>query len=183
MKEAELFTKKPVTVSAIKWTGDNLAYVIYFTDGRMPLLGDGYAGMKWEEYKDLVERYGLKIFAIEGKMTADVGDYIIKGVKGEFYPCKPDIFKMTYQAAIAQKQAQQEPVAWLSEDCLGERYLGFDRPLDDYPMKPLYTRPDTAVLKQALEALCLPCARWNKQQTEIVNAAIAAIRKQLGATP
>lgn len=99
MKEAQLFTKKPVTISAIKWTGDNLAYVIFFTDGRMPLMGGGHAGMKWEEYEDLVDRDGLKIFTLEGKMKADVGDYIIRGVKGEYYPCKPDIFEMTYDEA------------------------------------------------------------------------------------
>ena len=38
----------------------------------------------------------LKIETLEGTMTANVGDYIIKGVHGEFYPCKPDIFKQTY---------------------------------------------------------------------------------------
>ena len=99
MKEAAQFTKKPVTISAIKWTGDNLAYVIYFTDGRMPLMGGDFAAMKWEEYEDLVERDGLKIFTLEGKMNADVGDWIIRGVKGELYPCKPDIFEMTYEVA------------------------------------------------------------------------------------
>lgn len=36
------------------------------------------------------------IDTLEGRMYADVGDYIIKGIRGEFYPCKPDIFKQTY---------------------------------------------------------------------------------------
>lgn len=97
MKEAQRFTKKPVTITAIKWTGNNLAYVIHFTDGRMPLMGGGHAGMKWEEYSDLVDRDGLKIFTLEGKMNAQVGDWIIRGVKGELYPCKPDIFELTYE--------------------------------------------------------------------------------------
>lgn len=39
----------------------------------------------------------LLIETLEGTMTAQPGDYIIKGVKGEFYPCKPDIFKATYE--------------------------------------------------------------------------------------
>lgn len=42
---------------------------------------------------------GLEILTLEGKMTADVGDWIIRGVKGEFYPCKPDIFEATYEPA------------------------------------------------------------------------------------
>ena len=41
----------------------------------------------------------LRIKTLEGVMTAVSGDYIIKGVQGEFYPCKPDIFKLTYQEA------------------------------------------------------------------------------------
>lgn len=39
------------------------------------------------------------ITTLEGVMRADVGDWIIKGVRGEFYPCKPDIFEKTYEAA------------------------------------------------------------------------------------
>lgn len=40
---------------------------------------------------------GLVIPTLEGRMTADRGDWIIKGIKGEFYPCKPDIFEATYE--------------------------------------------------------------------------------------
>lgn len=43
------------------------------------------------------ERDGtLSIYTLEGEMMASPGDYIIKGIKGEYYPCKPDIFEMTY---------------------------------------------------------------------------------------
>ena len=41
----------------------------------------------------------IKIQTLEGEMTAVTGDYIIRGVKGEFYPCKPDIFELTYEKA------------------------------------------------------------------------------------
>ena len=44
----------------------------------------------------------MGIQTLEGLMTASVGDYIIKGVKGEFYPCKPDIFELTYEALKEQ---------------------------------------------------------------------------------
>lgn len=50
------------------------------------------------DYKDR-NNPTLKIDTLEGVMTASVGDYIIKGVKGEFYPCKPDIFEKTYEEA------------------------------------------------------------------------------------
>ena len=75
-------TKKPVTIDAIKWTGDNLMEVLIFT------------GAESAEYSLLDAE--LTIDTLEGRMKASKGDYIIKGVKGEFYPCKPDIFHATY---------------------------------------------------------------------------------------
>ena len=90
------FRKKPVVIEAVQWTGDNLFDVITFTDGRPDIKGD-HAGMAWGDYENLVARDGLKIFTLEGEMLASHGDWIIKGVKGEFYPCKPDIFTATYE--------------------------------------------------------------------------------------
>jgi hypothetical protein len=45
----------------------------------------------------LVPFVGICIYTLEGRMTADFRDWIIKGVAGEFYPCKPDIFAKTYE--------------------------------------------------------------------------------------
>ena len=105
LPEVRLFTKKPVTIAAIQWTGKNLREVITFTDGP-PDARTTHAGMAWEAYTDLVARDGLKIYTLEGKMLASPGDWIIRGVKGEFYPCKNDIFEATYSpAALAAGQA------------------------------------------------------------------------------
>lgn len=90
------FRKKPVVIEAIQWTGENLRQIIAFTDGP-PETRTSHAGMMWDQYEGLVASEGLKIFTLEGVMAADVGDWIIKGVKGEFYPCKPDIFEATYE--------------------------------------------------------------------------------------
>lgn len=76
--EAKVYTKKPVAVEALQWTGDNRSEIFDFCD------------------KSYMNDSELRIQTLEGSMTASVGDYIIKGVKGEFYPCKPDIFEMTY---------------------------------------------------------------------------------------
>jgi len=60
------------------------------------------ASDKWDEYERIVKRDGMKIDTLEDgndgqvKHMASIGDFIIKGVKGEFYPCKPDIFELTY---------------------------------------------------------------------------------------
>lgn len=93
-----LYRKKPVVIEAVQWTGDNLFEVITFTDGK-PDLSSAVMADKWDQYVALVQRDGFKIKTLEGMMSATVGDYIIKGVQGEFYPCKPDIFSMTYEDA------------------------------------------------------------------------------------
>lgn len=92
--------KKPVTIRALRWNGDNLREVIAFT-GRHPSAAD----WSWEHFERVVARDGLIIFTLEGKHLANVGDYIIRGVKGEFYPCKPDIFALTYEPADDESRA------------------------------------------------------------------------------
>jgi hypothetical protein len=76
------FRKKPVVIEAIEYTGKNGADVGLFV---------GYADRNAENQ--------FVIDTLEGKMLANPGDFIIKGVQGEFYPCKPDIFAATYEAA------------------------------------------------------------------------------------
>lgn len=90
------YTKLPVTIRAIRWSGTNLRAVIDFI-GRHPSADD----WTWEHFEEVVRTKGLKIFTLEGHHMASVGDYIIKGVHGEVYPCKPDIFWKTYERATA----------------------------------------------------------------------------------
>ena len=75
------YRKKPVVIEAVQWTGNNVDEVFTFGNSRVT----GIVDQK------------LAIHTLEGIMTADLGDYIIKGIKGEFYPCKPDIFKASYE--------------------------------------------------------------------------------------
>ena len=89
------YRKKPVVVDAIKWTGDNFDEIETFTDkkGFMDkVVGGSEDG---EGYPQVYEK--LVIPTLEGFHSANVGDWIIKGIKGEFYPCKPDIFEATYE--------------------------------------------------------------------------------------
>lgn len=74
------YRKKPVVIEAVQWTGCNLKELQNFV---------GSASTYDEQ---------LTIHTLEGDHVANVGDYIIKGVQGEFYPCKPDIFAKTYEA-------------------------------------------------------------------------------------
>jgi hypothetical protein len=89
------FRKKPVVIEAVQWTGNNLREIIDFA-GLHPSANK----WTWDEYTEVVRTEGLKIFTLEGSHMATVGDWIIKGVKGEFYPCKPDIFEQTYEPVV-----------------------------------------------------------------------------------
>jgi hypothetical protein len=88
------FRKKPVVIEAIRWDGCNLKEIIAFTG-----FHQSAKKYSWDEYEEVVRDEGLKIFTLEGRMDANIGDWIIKGIKGEFYPCKPDIFAATYEPA------------------------------------------------------------------------------------
>ena len=74
------YRKIPVEIEAVQWNGNNYGDIVDFTDNN-------------------VYKYNGCLFVktLEGTLNANVGDYIIKGIKGEFYPCKPDIFKKTYE--------------------------------------------------------------------------------------
>lgn len=79
------YRKKPVVVSAIQFDGYNWRECGDFMSGRAMA------------YPDWIKEYDrLDIETLEGTMRCEIGDYIIKGVNGEFYPCKPDIFEKTY---------------------------------------------------------------------------------------
>ena len=88
------YVKKPVVIEAVQWTGHNDSEIEDFVGESFVGIGDNLVA-----YKPKSEQYKSKLMYIEtleGTMTASVNDYIIKGVHGEFYPCKPDIFDETY---------------------------------------------------------------------------------------
>lgn len=84
------YRKKPVAVEAWQLSVSNMADVIEWIENN-----GGEAGYHSEPPMRAVT--GIYIDTLEGDMKANYGDYIIKGVKGEFYPCKPDIFEATYE--------------------------------------------------------------------------------------
>lgn len=82
------YRKKPVVIKAVQYKGDleSIKAVIDFI-GYIPEIIEGCE----------THHKFLKIKTLEGEHIATEGDYIIKGIKGEFYPCKPDIFDATYE--------------------------------------------------------------------------------------
>lgn len=104
------YTKLPVTVEAIQWNGKNLKEVTSFISGKSVDLSEYAAVFAWERYENIISDKGLTINTLEGDMKASIGDYIIKGVNGEFYPCKPDIFNKTYHESNSPNAQEFEEV-------------------------------------------------------------------------
>ena len=84
------YRKKPVVIEAMQFNGldDYLKICKWIDTSSNTLSSDEVA-----EFRNPI----MLVNTLEGTMTASVGDYIIKGINGEFYPCKPDIFEKTYE--------------------------------------------------------------------------------------
>jgi len=90
------FRKKPVVIEAVQFTSD--CAFLCLIGGREAPFGLVVSGDYNRERRE-VYRAWISIPTLEGVMRAEVGDWIIRGVKGELYPCKPDIFAATYEPA------------------------------------------------------------------------------------
>lgn len=77
------YRKKPVVIEAVQWTGENQDDIKVHMNTTILAID---------------KKTHLLIRTMEGVMEALPGDWIIKGIKGEFYPCKPDIFEATYES-------------------------------------------------------------------------------------
>jgi hypothetical protein len=81
------YIKKPVVVEAVQFSMDYLDHISALTEF-----------MKDADFDiNYLNEGKIYIETLEGTMCAEEGDWIIKGIKGEFYPCKPDIFELTYE--------------------------------------------------------------------------------------
>lgn len=89
------YRKKPVVIEAVQWTGYNPDEIIGLTFTQASLRRKDVPS----EGGGTFLGGGLIIETLEGEMLAMPGDWIIRGVKGELYPCKPDIFETTYESA------------------------------------------------------------------------------------
>ena len=76
------YRKKPVVIDAIRWTGENRDEVEAWSGGEIECIG-----------------HVAVVPTLEGEMRGDVGDWLIRGVQGEYYPCKDEIFLATYEPA------------------------------------------------------------------------------------
>jgi hypothetical protein len=75
------YKTKPCEIEAVQWTGENLTEILRFANTQNIDITSGV----------------LIIKTLEGDMVASTGDYIIRGLRGEYYPCKPDVFRAKYE--------------------------------------------------------------------------------------
>ena len=87
------YRKKPLIVSAVQWTGDNLMEVTAFI--RNQSIKEFKANLDEANYKTVITHHGQSVL-ISPDMFAHLNDYIIKGINGDFYPCDPNVFNKTY---------------------------------------------------------------------------------------
>ena len=90
------YRKKPVVIEAVQVTEE--ACWDYWRHGKLVFGKFGVSG-HYHDADNKIYSASIGIDTLEGQMTASLNDWIIKGVKGEYYPCKPDIFEATYEPA------------------------------------------------------------------------------------
>lgn len=92
------YKKKPVIIEALQWTGDNIAEVWKFVENAYTNIG--------------IQNKELKIWNVleECWVNCPRSHYIIKGIKGEYYPCEPDVFNQTYELVKDSVLPEMVPV-------------------------------------------------------------------------
>lgn len=102
--EENKFRKKPIVIQAWLWDQTKATFKILQENGMK------FGGYSSHETLDYVHH--LTIQTLEGTMRAEKGDWIIKGINGEFYPCKPDIFEKTYEPDSLPSQPVDVDEIW-----------------------------------------------------------------------
>ena len=98
------YRKKPIEIEAVQWTGSNLEEIKSFVGESLQY---DIVDAAWKVGKG-VPCVHVVIKTLEGDHVCSEGDYIIKGIKGELYPCKPDIFAATYEDPSADVAPKSE---------------------------------------------------------------------------
>ena len=98
--------KKPVEIDYMILTENNVKEVYEWIYSEKVVTDTNTSRDKWDGYESGIIEFGLRLKTMESDnetQKADIGDVIIKGVKGEFYPCKPDIFELTYDKVLNEE--------------------------------------------------------------------------------
>ena len=111
------YVKKPIVIEAVQYNGNNVQEILNFCGGTSVVVG-------------MLSEITIK--TLEGPLHVSEGDFIIKGVEGEFYPCKPDIFEKSYDL-VEKGMMETLPKETGKKLTVGEKAvgIGFNPSLDD----------------------------------------------------
>lgn len=93
---ARRFVKKPVEVEAMRFDGTNGRQLAEWSENHVGVISEMHAPLV------------AVVYTLEGAMRGDIGDWIVRGIQGEFYPVKPDIFEATYEPASTPARSEAE---------------------------------------------------------------------------
>lgn len=98
---ARRFRKKPVVIEAMQWDGSrpSIDAICRWANDPLPIDEDWIIAYNTFGGDDVSDP---RVGTLEGDMRIGVGDWVIKGVKGEFYPCKPDVFQQSYEPVVGE---------------------------------------------------------------------------------
>lgn len=130
------FQKKPVVIEAVQWTGQNMHEINAFCGAHIQSV--------------LAVGMPFTVGTLEGPHKASVCDWIIRGVKGEFYPCKPDIFEMTYEVLEMTKEREVLQQALEALEALDGCLFHSTKALMDKSI-PVIAEPAIAAIRKVLE--------------------------------
>lgn len=88
----KIYKKFPVEIEAVQFTGSNWEFIEEWSDSKVYVRGTKLPNKEKE--------MEMNVSTLEGQVRAKVGDYIIKGIRGEFYPCERSIFEETYREVL-----------------------------------------------------------------------------------
>lgn len=106
------YRKKPVVINAVQWDG-SIVGATEIIDWILSQPGNRTA--RYVDYDTNSSPY-IAIDTLEGTMNADTDDWVIRGIAGEFYPCKPDIFADLYDEEVEPEERQTAAVTWEFDD-------------------------------------------------------------------
>lgn len=136
ISEAAKFMKRQVVIEAMRFDGSiaSASAICHWANAGDEAAGHDDATVSYITRGGDDSAHDMVIWTLEGDMTASAGDWIIKGVKGEFYPCKPDIFEMTYTSHLHPQPAElvEQQGVWPFVESPGEFTVRLREAIDSF---------------------------------------------------
>lgn len=161
------YIKKSVEIEAIQWNGINLSEIQEFGKGNLDI----------DIYNNGVTPplVTIEIKTLEGVMKLNENDYLIKGIKGEYYPCKPDIFELTYEKFYTLEEVKKE---WEEEGfeviCSKERFEAYKQWIERHQKVSHHTSAKVVIEKDFFYIV----GKFSNEYTHLLIKTFKALEKE-----